>query len=184
MGKSGAENPERHRQESMILVPVPHPGVIIKRMLPVFGYDEAPHGHAEIVFDNVRVPRDYILLGEGRGFEIAQGRLGPGRIHHCMRLIGLAERALEQMCRRSLARVAFGKPVAEQGVTLERIAESRIMIDQARLLVLNAAHMMDTVGNKVAAKEIAMIKVAAPAMACKVIDWAIQVQGGGGMADP
>ena len=182
MGKTDPDNPERHRQQSMIVVPTDSPGVTIVRDMHVFGYDDAPHGHAEVLFENVRVPLDHILLGEGRGFEIAQGRLGPGRIHHCMRLIGRAEMALEAMCRRTLERVAFGRKVADQGVWRERIAESRILIDQARLMVFNAAHMMDTVGNKVAAREIAMIKVIAPNMACKVIDWAIQAHGGAGVS--
>jgi acyl-CoA dehydrogenase len=183
MGKTDPNNASRHNQQSMILVPMDTPGVRLVRALTVFGYDHAPHGHGEVDFVNVRVPVSNILLGEGRGFEIAQGRLGPGRIHHCMRLIGLAERALELMCRRALKRVAFHRPVADQGVTRERIANARMLIDQARFLVLNAAYMMDTVGNKIAKKQIAMIKVVAPNMAGQVIDWAMQVHGGGGVCD-
>ena len=183
MGKTSPDHVNRHQQQSMILVPMDTPGVTMVRPLTVFGYDHAPHGHGEVDFKDVRVPVSNILLGEGRGFEIAQGRLGPGRIHHCMRLIGLAERSLELMCKRALKRVAFHRPVADQGVTRERIANARMLIDQARFLTLNAAWMMDTAGNKVAKKEIAMIKVVAPNMACQVIDWAIQVHGGGGVSD-
>jgi acyl-CoA dehydrogenase len=182
MGKTDL-SAETYRQQSMILVPKDSPGVTVKRSLPVFGFYGVPDRASEVVFENVRVPASNMLLGEGRGFEIAQGRLGPGRIHHCMRLIGLAERALAKMCRRAEQRVAFGKPVAEQSVTRERVAEARILIEQSRLLTLRAAHMMDTVGNKEAKGEIAMIKIAVPNMACKVIDWAIQVFGGGGTSN-
>jgi acyl-CoA dehydrogenase len=182
MGKTDPTAP-RHRQQSMILVPRDTPGVRILRHLPVFGFDDAPHGHMEIDFHDVRVPLGNLLLGEGRGFEIAQGRLGPGRIHHAMRLIGVAERALERMCRRVKTRVAFGRPISEQSVTLERIAESRIRIDQARLLVYKAAWLMDTVGNKAARAEIAGIKIAAAETACQVVDWAIQAHGAGGLSN-
>jgi acyl-CoA dehydrogenase len=183
MGKTDPDHPSPHAQQSMILVPADAAGVTVRRHLPVFGYDEAPHGHMEVALEGVSVPVGNLLLGEGRGFEIAQGRLGPGRIHHCMRLVGQAERALEMMCRRASRRVAFGRPVADHGVTRERIAESRILIDAARQMVLHAAWRMDTAGNKAARKEIAMIKVFVPNVACRVIDWAIQVHGAAGVSD-
>jgi acyl-CoA dehydrogenase len=182
MGKTDPDNPNRHKQQSMILVPKDTPGVRIVRNVPVFGWDEAPHGHAEVIYENVRVPLENILLGEGRGFEIAQGRLGPGRIHHCMRIVGQAEVALEKMCRRLATRVAFGRAIAEQTVWQERIAESRIMIDQCRLLTLHAADKMDKLGNKEARREIAMIKVAGPKMLGQVVDWAIQAHGAAGIS--
>ncbi|MFA7503553.1 MAG: acyl-CoA dehydrogenase family protein [Burkholderiaceae bacterium] len=182
MGKTDTEA-NRHQQQSMIVVPADTPGITVMRALSVFGYDDAPHGHAEVDFKDVRVPAGNILLGEGRGFEIAQGRLGPGRIHHCMRSIGAAERALELMCKRLNSRVAFGKRISDQSVWRERIAEARCMIDQTRLMTLKAAYMMDTVGNKIAKAEIAMIKVIAPNMACQIADWAIQAHGGGGVSN-
>jgi acyl-CoA dehydrogenase len=181
MGKTDP-GASKHAQQSQVVVPLDTPGVRIVRLLPVFGFDDAPHGHAEIDFENVRVPQNHVLLGEGRGFEIAQARLGPGRIHHCMRNIGVAERVLERTCKRLLSRVAFGKAIAEQSIWLERVANCRIMIDQARLLVLDAADKMDRLGNKAARREIAMIKVAAPQMLNYVVDWAIQAHGAAGMS--
>ena len=182
MGKTDPGNPDRHKQQSMILVPRDTVGITVTRLLNVFGYDDAPHGHGEVLFDNVRVPTGNLLLGEGRGFEIAQGRLGPGRIHHCMRQIGVAERALALMCQRAKQRVAFGKPLSDSDVTQERIAQARIEIDRARLLVLHAAWMMDTSGNKAAQQAIAEIKVAVPEMTTRVLDWAIQLFGAAGVS--